>query len=91
MTTAPVNPVPFLMSRDPGRATDGREVDPARGLLQGEGAAQRVRVPEPHPGQLAPTHVEAGTPTYYGLPVLQEPVWIWSVPVYLFVGGMAST
>jgi formate-dependent nitrite reductase membrane component NrfD len=90
MTTAPVNPVPFLTPSDLRRDSDGREVDPARGLLQGEGAAQRVRVPEPHPGQLAPTHVEAGTPTYYGLPVLQEPVWIWSIPVYLFVGGTAG-
>ena len=80
------------MTTVPGRDTDGREVDPSRGLLQGEGAAQRVRTPEPHPGQLAPTQLgaEARTPTYYGLPVLQEPVWIWTVPAYLFVGGLAG-
>ena len=67
-------------------------VDPSRGLLQGEGAAQRVRTPEPHPGHLVPTRIEADarTPTYYGLPVLQEPVWIWTIPIYLFVGGMAG-
>jgi formate-dependent nitrite reductase membrane component NrfD len=92
MTTAPLNPVPFLGPRELGRRTDGREVDPSLGLLQGEGAAQRVRTPEPHPGQLAPTQVDAaaGTPTYYGLPVLQAPVWIWTVPAYLFVGGLAG-
>ncbi len=92
MTTPPLNPIPFLGPRELGRHTDGREVDPSRGLLQGEGAAQRVRTPEPHPGHLAPTHVdaEARTPTYYGLPVLQEPVWIWTVPAYLFVGGLAG-
>ncbi len=92
MTTVPVNPVPFLGAQPLLRDTDGREVDSSRGLLQGEGAAQRVRTPEPHPGHLVPTHVEAGaqTPTYYGLPVLQEPVWIWTIPVYLFVGGAAG-
>lgn len=29
-------------------------------------------------------------PTYYGRPVLKEPVWIWSVPAYLFTGGAAA-
>lgn len=29
-------------------------------------------------------------PTYYGQPVLKEPVWIWSVPAYLFTGGAAA-
>jgi len=92
MTTAPVNPIPFLGPRELGHDTDGREVDSSLGLLQGEGAAQRVRSPEPHPGHLAPTHLgaESRTPTYYGLPVLQEPVWIWTVPAYLFVGGLAG-
>jgi formate-dependent nitrite reductase membrane component NrfD len=92
MTTSPLNPVPFLGSPELERPTDGREVDPSLGLLQGEGAAQRVRTPEPHPGHLAPTPVEADarTPTYYGLPVLQQPVWIWTIPTYLFVGGMAG-
>lgn len=92
MTTTPLNPVPFLGPEQLRRDTDGREVDPSLGLLQGEGAAQRIRVPEPHPGHLLPTHMGTGarTPTYYGLPVLQEPVWIWTVPTYLFVGGLAG-
>ena len=29
-------------------------------------------------------------PTYYGRPVLKEPVWIWSVPLYFWVGGVAG-
>ena len=92
MTTTPLNPVPFLGPEQLRRDTDGREVDPSLGLLQGEGAAQRIRAPEPHPGHLLPTHMGTGarTPTYYGLPVLQEPVWIWTVPTYLFVGGLAG-
>jgi formate-dependent nitrite reductase membrane component NrfD len=29
--------------------------------------------------------------SYYGQPVLQEPVWTWEIPVYFFVGGMAGS
>ena len=29
-------------------------------------------------------------PTYYGRPAMKEPVWIWSVPAYLFVGGVGA-
>ena len=29
--------------------------------------------------------------TYYERPVLKEPVWIWAVPLYLYVGGVAGT
>lgn len=28
--------------------------------------------------------------SYYGRPVIKEPVWTWEVPVYLFTGGMAG-
>ena len=31
-----------------------------------------------------------GSPTYYDLPTLKEPVWIWSVPAYFYVGGAAA-
>ncbi len=73
---------------DPGG--DGRYVDPELGLLLGEGAAQRIAAGEareiwrdvaaslPAPGE---------GPTYYDRPVLKEPVWIWSVPVYFWAGG----
>src|SRR5690348_9200117 len=26
----------------------------------------------------------AGEPTYYDLPVVKEPVWVWAVPAYFF-------
>ncbi|MBW3561787.1 MAG: polysulfide reductase NrfD [Actinobacteria bacterium] len=29
-------------------------------------------------------------PTYYDRPVLKEPVWIWTVPAYFAVGGIAG-
>lgn len=28
--------------------------------------------------------------TYYGRPAIKPPVWIWSIPVYFFVGGVAG-
>ncbi|MGH2787874.1 MAG: NrfD/PsrC family molybdoenzyme membrane anchor subunit [Actinomycetota bacterium] len=32
----------------------------------------------------------AGTVTYYGRPILKEPVWIWAVPLYFYCGGAAG-
>jgi formate-dependent nitrite reductase membrane component NrfD len=81
---------------------DGRHIDPELGLLLGEGAAQRVDPaaagPLAAPGRSAgarevwrevaaslPTSGEG--PSYYDRPVLKEPVWIWSVPVYFWAGG----
>ncbi|MGH3443594.1 MAG: NrfD/PsrC family molybdoenzyme membrane anchor subunit [Nitriliruptorales bacterium] len=29
-------------------------------------------------------------PTYYDRPAIKEPVWIWSVPAYFYVGGSAG-
>ena len=29
-------------------------------------------------------------PTYYDKPVLKEPVWIWTVPMYFYVGGVSG-
>jgi formate-dependent nitrite reductase membrane component NrfD len=80
-------------------ATNGggpRRIDPSVGALQGEGAAQRVG-DEPAE-QLAPFDVYdrpadssfGEDPTYYDRPVLKEPVWIWTVPMYFYVGGSAG-
>ena len=30
------------------------------------------------------------TTSYYGRPVIKQPVWTWEVPVYLFTGGLAG-
>ena len=76
--------------RQGGRDGDGRHVDPALGILEGEGSQQAV---PPHHG--APeTPPEIGVParvpsaggvgaerTYYDRPVVKEPVWICAVPV----------
>jgi formate-dependent nitrite reductase membrane component NrfD len=72
---------------------DGRHIDPGRGVLEGEGAGQRVRNAEPatpsEPWTSDPT-AALDDPTYYGRPVLKEPVWISAVPLYFWVGGAAG-
>lgn len=79
---------------------DGRNIDPEVGILEGE-AAQQV-VPEDRAGTQGAeafevwTQVPAGDghdrddPSYYDRPVLKEPVWIWAVPAYFYVGGAAG-
>ncbi|HKF79476.1 MAG TPA: hypothetical protein VKB17_01470 [Thermoleophilaceae bacterium] len=28
--------------------------------------------------------------SYYGQPVIKEPVWTWEIPCYFFAGGLAG-
>jgi formate-dependent nitrite reductase membrane component NrfD len=80
----------------PGTSDDGRNIDLKAGLLSGEGSAQKAlasredidlqsrifpHVPSCQPGE---------TPTYYGVPVLKEPVWIGSIAGYFYAGGLAG-
>jgi formate-dependent nitrite reductase membrane component NrfD len=81
-------------------AGDGRNIDPALGLLAGEGSTQRVgprQEGQPdgrqgaEPWRDLPSRSFGGPePTYYGRPVLKEPVWIWAVPLYFYAGGTAG-
>lgn len=45
----------------------------------------------------APSEADAETPgsgddlpTYYDRPVIKEPVWIWTIPAYFYVGGTSA-
>jgi formate-dependent nitrite reductase membrane component NrfD len=75
---------------------DGRNVDPLLGLLAGEGSTQRIGTTAeafPARGEVwrdLPSHAYGEGPTYYDRPVLKEPVWIWAVPAYFYVGGTAG-
>jgi formate-dependent nitrite reductase membrane component NrfD len=76
---------------------DGRDIDRNVGTLLGEGAQQQVRRQDPTPPEEeervrpAPEGLEpAEGPSYYGLPVLKEPIWRWEIPAYFFVGGLAG-
>src|SRR5438067_3523370 len=74
---------------------DGRNIDQALGVLAGEGAHQEVRQTEGKGAQPAPEPREraestADAESYYGLPMLKEPVWKWPIPTYFYVGGLAG-
>jgi hypothetical protein len=77
--------------------SDGRHIAPDLGLLAGEGSQQRIETTsEAYPSRTfvwrdLPSHsFQAADPTYYERPLLKEPVWIWAVPVYFYVGGTAG-
>jgi formate-dependent nitrite reductase membrane component NrfD len=79
------------------RKADGRNVAPDLGALLGEGALQRVRDPELPAAREYRLRSAAALPevaeegrSYYGLPLLQEPVWKWYIPAYFFTGGLAG-
>jgi hypothetical protein len=76
----------------PPRQEDGRNVSPRLGELLGEGALQRARPPMERaaPDLVPAVAPEEGSPTYYGLAVLKEPVWTWEIPAYFFTGGLAG-
>lgn len=80
-----------------GGPGDGRFIDPELGSLFGEGSGQRVGSREETSSardalwKELPTHAyQKDEPTYYDRPILKEPVWIWAVPVYFYVGGTAG-
>jgi formate-dependent nitrite reductase membrane component NrfD len=85
------------------RADDGRNVDTRVATLSGEGAGQEIRsIDGANPVLSFPLPVipalpsgvaraQEASPTYYDRPVIKAPVWIWSVPTYFFVGGVAGT
>lgn len=90
-----------MIGRDEGAESDGaaraRGVDRRYADLSGEASQQRV-AGEPEEGSQAhdvyrrpPQETHDGrAATYYDRPVLKEPVWIWAVPAYFYVGGVAG-
>ena len=72
---------------------DGRYIDSSIAILEGEAAHQKTSPErnEPLPEErLQPAATAASAGTYYGKPAIKPPVWIWSVPAYFFVGGVAG-
>jgi formate-dependent nitrite reductase membrane component NrfD len=72
-------------------AVISRHIDGLLGTLEGEGAQQEAAKPA-IPDQAPPAVVTERPldPTYYGKPILKEPVWIWTVPLYFYVGGVSG-
>jgi formate-dependent nitrite reductase membrane component NrfD len=60
----------------------------------GQGAASQAGRGRGGPGMAradgGPQVPRARPTSYYGLPVLNGPVWTWEVPAYFFAGGMAG-
>jgi formate-dependent nitrite reductase membrane component NrfD len=79
-----------------GSVDDARNVDPSLGALTGEAATQ---APLPERRDIAlqsqafpyvPSSQSRSSPSYYDHPMLKQPVWIWSIPAYFYVGGVAG-
>jgi len=76
---------------------DGRQVDPEIGSLLGEAAGQIAKnieaaktpfeVWKENPSALQQMSDE---PSYYNRPLVKQPVWVWSVPLYFYAGGAAG-
>ncbi len=76
--------------------TDGRDIDIEVGELSGEaadqeasGAADKHLKQEMQVWQQLPMP-QPGDPTYYDVPMLNEPVWEWAIPTYYYVGGLTG-
>jgi formate-dependent nitrite reductase membrane component NrfD len=68
--------------------TDGRNIEGSAGSLTGEAAGQRVKRDSEAHAPLAAKPDEA--PSYYGRPLVKEPVWIPTIPLYFYVGGVTG-
>ena len=81
--------------RDPV-ATNGRDVNTAIAILDGEGAQQQVSGEDRHMKSLSPVPwdrvPQIGGPdaTYYDRPMLKPSVWGIDIPLYYFFGGTAG-
>ena len=75
---------------------DGRNVSGSLGTLSGEAAQQRP-LGSRHDVALhsqsfpyVPSKQSTTSPSYYDRPMLKEATWIWSIPTYFYVGGVAG-
>jgi len=75
---------------------DGRNIDRGIGALSGEAASQATLSTKKDIAlhsqafPYVPSRQSRDTPTYYDHPMLKQPVWIWSIPAYFYVGGVAG-
>jgi formate-dependent nitrite reductase membrane component NrfD len=96
MKEAPDFTNPRVIEHQSYAVDDGRNINPDLGALSGEGAGQ-LTLSSKYDVALQsksfpymPSQQDWTSPTYYDVPVLKEPVWIWSIPAYFYVGGVAG-
>lgn len=76
--------------------TDGRDINTNLGELSGEAGSQvSAGSTDVHIGSVAKAwntlpEPQRDDPTYYDVPMLKEPVWGWSIPLYYYVGGLTG-
>ncbi len=75
---------------------DGRNINTEIGVLSGE-AANETTLRSKYDTALhsqsypyVPSKQSQTSPSYYDVPMLKQPVWIWSIPTYFYVGGVAG-
>lgn len=69
---------------------NGRDIDQALGVLEGEGARQNIAEEDPHLRKAAMASADEAGISYYGTPVLKQSVWSSDIPIYYFLGGGAG-
>lgn len=85
-------PVDFLL----GSVDDGRNIDSNLATLAGEAASQTPLASrqdvalQSQAFPYVPSKQTWSSPSYYDHPMLKQPVWIWSIPAYFYVGGVAG-
>lgn len=79
------------------RPADGRNINPRQGVLMGEAAGQEVKdLAQAHPVPTLLTTIPSRSgpaeeaPSYYGVPAIKAPVWLPTIPLYFYVGGLAG-
>jgi formate-dependent nitrite reductase membrane component NrfD len=79
-----------------GSVDDGRNIDTQLGTLAGEAAGQTPLASrqdvalQSQAFPYVPSRQSSSSPSYYDQPMLKTPVWIWSIPAYFYVGGVAG-
>ncbi len=74
----------------------GRNIDTRIGTLSGEASGQTPLASKYDTAlhsksfPYIPGSQSTDSPSYYDMPMLKQPVWIWSIPTYFYVGGVAG-
>lgn len=83
-------------SRNTEASDDGRNIEAGLGILSGEATTQTTLATKKDIAlhsqafPYVPSRQSRENPSYYGQPMLKQPVWIWSIPAYFYVGGLAG-
>ncbi len=75
---------------------DGRNISAELGTLTGEASGQKTQSANYNVALQSksypyiPSKQDQSAPSYYDTPLLKQPVWIWSIATYFYVGGVTG-